>query len=80
MTKEHNPLKGIRKTQQMLMTESIGYGIGGKLAGDVDTATGNTMATKAFSTGASLAGVPSLMSGAKNVMDSLNTLYPKKKK
>jgi hypothetical protein len=78
MTKDN--LKGIKKTQQMLMAESIGYGVGGKIAGDVDLATGNHIATNAFSTGASLAGVPSLMSGTKNVMDSLNSLYPKKKK
>lgn len=80
MTKQHDHLKGIRKTQQMLMTESIGYGVGGKIAGDVDTATGNTMASKAFGVGSSLAGVPSLMSGTKNAMDSLGSLYPKKKK
>ena len=78
MTKDN--LKGIRKTQQMLMTESIGYGVGGKIAGDVDTATGNTMASKAFGVGASLAGVPSLTYGAKNVLDSIDSLYPKKKK
>lgn len=80
MSDKYDPLKGIKKTQGMLMTESIGYGVAGKIAGSVDTATGNTMASKAFGMGASLAGVPSLMSGAKNVMDSLDSLYPKKKK
>ena len=80
MSKNYDPLKGIKQTQIMLMTESLGYGIGGKLAGSVDTATGNTMASQAFGTGASLAGIPSLMSGAGNVMGSLDVLYKKKKK
>jgi len=80
MTKQYDPLKGIKKTQASLFTESIGYGVAGKIAGDIDTSLGSTVATKAFSTGASLAGVPSLVSGAGNVMDAVNNLYPKKKK
>lgn len=79
MSSKYDPLKGIRKTQASITTESIGYGVAGKIAGDVDTAVGSTVATKAFSTGASLAGVPSLVSGAGNVMDAVNNLYKKKK-
>lgn len=79
MSKNYDPLKGVLKTNKLLMTESIGYGVAGKIAGSVDTATGNTMASQAFSTGASLAGVPSLVSGADNVMKSVESLYKKRK-
>ena len=79
MSSKYDPLKGIKKTQASILTESIGYGVAGKIAGDVDTSLGSTVATKAFSTGASFAGVPSLVSGAGNVMDAVNNLYKKKK-
>jgi len=64
----------------MISTESIGYGIDGKIAGDVDSSTGNTMASKAFSTGASLAGVPSLVQSGGSIMKSLEVLGNGKKK
>jgi hypothetical protein len=67
-------MKGIRNTTGMLMAESVGYGIGGRMAGDVDAAVGNHVATNAFSNGASLAGIPSLVSGSSNVLGSLKLL------
>lgn len=76
MSEKYDPLKGIRKTQATLITEAVGYSVAGKIASLDTTGVANT----AFATGSSLAGVPSLMSGAKNVMDSVNSLYPKKKK
>jgi len=76
---EYDPLKGIKKTQATLMTEAIGYGVAGNIAASI-TGPGATVASGVFSTGASLAGMPSLMSGASNVMGSLDMLYPKKKK
>ena len=74
--KKYDPLKGVNTTTQMLMTESIGYGVAGKIAG----ATGDATALKAFGTGSSLAGVPSLVHGAGNVVNSLGMLTPKKRK
>jgi len=76
---EYDPLKGINKTTKLLITEGVGYGIAGNIAGSI-TGPGATVATNAFTTGSSLAGIPSLMSGAGNVMNSLEMLYPKKKK
>ena len=76
---EYDPLKGIRKTQATLLTEVTGYTVAGKIAG-LDT-TGH--AGTALGVGASLAGMPSLVSGASNIFDSLKTLdvsYGKKKK
>ena len=73
-------MKGVNRTTRLLVTEQIGYGVAGKIASSVDTATGNTIASQAFGTGAILAGIPSLMSGAGNVMGSLDVLYKKKKR
>ena len=79
MSEKYDPLKGIRKTQATLITEAVGYGVAGNIAGSI-TGPGAAVAANAFATGSSLAGLPSLMSGAKNVMDSVNNLYPKNKK
>jgi hypothetical protein len=76
MSKKYDPLKGIKRTQGMLMTETVGYGVAGKIS-TLDT-TGT--AGKAFAVGSSLAGVPSLVSGASNVMDSLKMLDQSRKK
>ena len=76
----YDPIKGVKKTIGMVTTESIGYGISGKIAGDVDIAVGNHIATGAFATGSALAGVPSLTFSDGNVLKSLDSLYPKKKK
>lgn len=73
-------MKGALNTTKMISTEAVGYGVAGKIAGSVDTAVGNTVASNAFSTGASLAGIPSLVYGANNVMNSLKMLQPKKRK
>ena len=73
-------MKGVLNTTKMVSTEAVGYGIAGKIAGSVDTATGNTMASKAFSTGSSLAGVPSLVHGAGNVLDSVESIFKQKKR
>jgi hypothetical protein len=70
-------MKGALNTTKMLSVESVGYGVAGKLAG-MDT-TG--VANKAFSTGSSLAGMPSLVYGAGNVINSVESIFnPKKKK
>lgn len=69
-------MKGALNTTKMLSVESVGYGVAGKLAG-MDT-TG--VATKAFSTGSSLAGMPSLVYGASNVMGAVDDLFKQKKK
>lgn len=74
MSKMYDPIKEVRKNIGMISTEAIGYGIAGKIAGDVDTATGNTVASSAFATGASLAGVPSLVSSSGSVLKSLKLL------
>ena len=78
MTKEEYKkyMKGALNTTKMLSIETVGYGTAGKLAG-LDT-TG--VASKAFATGSSLAGRPSLVYGAGNVLDSLKMLEQKKKK
>jgi hypothetical protein len=76
---DYDPFKGINKTTRLLVTEGIGYGIAGNIANTVDTAVGNHIATDVFSTGASMAGIPSLLSGTENVMDSVNNLFKKKK-
>jgi len=62
------------------MSESVGYGVAGKIAGDVDTSLGSTVASKTFSTGSVFAGVPSLMSGAGNVMGAMNDVFGVKRK
>lgn len=81
MKKKYNKyLKGVNNTTRMIITEGVGYGVAGKVAGSVDTALGSTTASNVFSTGASLAGVPSLMGSASNVLGSLEMLSPKKKK
>jgi len=72
-------MKGVNDTTKSIITESVGYGVAGKIAGDIDTSLGGTVASKAFSTGSALAGVPSLVSGAGNVMNAVNSLYKKKK-
>ena len=79
MTKKYDPLKGIMNTQKMLMTETVGYGIAGNIAGSI-TGPGATVANQAFTIGSSMAGIPSLISGTSNVMNSLDMLYPQKKK
>lgn len=79
--KKYDPLKEVRMNIGMITTEAVGYGVAGKIAGSVDTATGNTMATKAFGMGSSLAGVPSLVHSSGSVIKSLEMLdYGKKKK
>ena len=69
-------MKGALNTTKMLSVESVGYGVAGKLAG-MDT-TG--VASKAFSTGSSLAGVPSLVYGVGNVMNAVDDMFKQKKK
>lgn len=69
-------MKGVSNTTKMLSTEAVGYGVAGKIAG-IDT-TG--VANKAFATGSSLAGIPSLAYGTGNVLNSLKMLEPKKKR
>jgi hypothetical protein len=78
MSKKYDPLKGINMTTKMLATESIGYGVAGQISGSI-TGPGADVSTKAFSTGSSLAGIPSLTYSAGNVMKSLDSLYKKKK-
>ena len=79
MSEKYDPLKGIKRTQAMLMTEEIGYSTAATIAANVPGA-GAAVANQAFTLGSSLAGMPSLVSGADNVLKSLDTLYPKKKK
>jgi hypothetical protein len=69
-------MKGALNTTKMLSVETVGYGVAGKLAG-MDT-TG--VASKAFSTGSSLAGMPSLVYGAGNVMNAVDDMFKQKKK
>jgi hypothetical protein len=69
-------MKGALNTTKMVTVESVGYGVAGKIAGSM----GSDVATKAFATGSSLAGIPSLAYGAGNVLNSLKMLDPKKKK
>ena len=69
-------IKGVHNTTGMLITETIGYGVAGKIAGMDTTGIGN----KALGTGASLAGVPSIVYGAGNVINSLEMLGSTKKK
>lgn len=76
MSKKYNPLKEVRTTVGMLSTESVGYGVAGKIAG-LDT---SGVANKAFSMGSSLAGVPSLTYAGGSVIRSLDLLNVKKKK
>ena len=71
---KYNPLKEIKKNIGMISTESVGYGVAGKIAGDIDVSLGSTVASKAFGTGASLAGMPSLV----NALEMLD--YGKTKK
>ena len=56
---KYDPLKNLKKQQQMLMTESIGYGVAGKITGEIN----EPVATQVFKTGSSLAGIPSLTFG-----------------
>ena len=78
---KYDPLKEVKKNIGMVTVESVGYGVAGKIAGSIDTATGNTMASTAFGTGASLAGMPSLVNAGGSVVRSLEMLdYGKKKK
>ena len=75
MSKKH--IKGVTDTTRMLITEQIGYGTAGIIAGLDTTGTG----AKVFATGSALAGMPSLMSGTGNVLDSLKSLdYSSKKR
>jgi hypothetical protein len=60
----------------MVSTEAVGYGVAGKIAGSM----GSDVATKAFATGSSLAGIPSLAYGAGNVLSSVDNLFKQKKK
>jgi len=78
MSKKYDPLKGVNMTTKMLTTEVVGYGVAGSIAGSI-TGPGATAANQALSTGSSLAGMPSLVYGAGNVMKSLDSLYKKKK-
>lgn len=71
---KYDPIKEVRKNIGMITTEAVGYGVAGKIAGDVDVAVGNHVATGAFATGASLAGMPSLVSSSSSLMKSLKLL------
>ncbi|CAK0751051.1 hypothetical protein CCP3SC1AL1_1820003 [Gammaproteobacteria bacterium] len=75
MTKKHynKHMKGIRRTTGMLMTESVGYGTAGIVAGSI-TGPGAPAAMNAFTIGSSMAGIPSLVSGSSNVLGSLKML------
>jgi hypothetical protein len=64
----------------MVSTEAVGYGIAGKLAGNVDVATGNNMASKSFGIGSSLAGMPSMVYGINEVEKAVDDMFIKKKK
>ena len=74
-SKKYNALKGVQNMNKMLMTESIGFGIAGKITTGID----NPVASQAFATGSSLAGTSSLVYGAGNVLGSLGSLNPNKK-
>jgi hypothetical protein len=69
-------MKGVLNTTKGVTTEAVGYGVAGKIAGSI----GSDVATKAFSTGSSLAGMPSLVYGASNVMGAVDDLFKQKKK
>jgi hypothetical protein len=69
-------MKGALNTTKMVSTEAVGYGVAGKIAGSM----GSDVATKAFATGSSLAGIPSLAYGAGNVLSSVDNLFKQKKK
>jgi hypothetical protein len=66
-------MKGIRRTTGMLMTESVGYGTAGIVAGSI-TGPGAPVAMHAYTVGSSMAGIPSLVSGSSNVLGSLKML------
>lgn len=63
-------VRGVNNTTKMLISEQIGYGMAGTIAGLDATGTGN----KVFATGSAFAGMPSLMSGAGNVLGSMKML------
>ena len=78
---KYDPMKEIKRNIGLVTTEAVGYGVAGKIAGSVDSATGSSVASSAFGTGASLAGVPSLVSAGGSVIRSLELLdYDKKGK
>lgn len=79
MKSKYNPLKEVRKNIGLVTTEAVGYGIAGKIAGDVDTSLGTTTASTVFGTGASLAGMPSLVHSGGSVLKAVDSLYKKKK-
>jgi hypothetical protein len=78
MTKEEYKkyMRGVSNTTRMLTTEAVGYGVAGKIAG-MDT-TG--VASKAFATGSSLAGMPSLVYSASEVERAVDNMIVKKRR
>jgi hypothetical protein len=75
MSKKHynKHVKGINRTTKMLMTETVGYGTAGIVAGSI-TGPGAPVAMNAYTVGSSMAGIPSLVSGSANVLGSLKML------
>lgn len=82
MTKEEYKkyMRNALNTTKMISTEAVGYGVAGKLASSVDVATGNTMASKSFGIGSSLAGMPSMVYSINEVEKAVDNMFIKKKK
>jgi len=74
MSKKFNPLKAVNMQTRMLATETVGVGVAFKLAGD------NPAALSAAKIGTSMAGMPSLVFGAGNVLKSIDSMYPSRKR
>jgi hypothetical protein len=69
-------VKGVTNTTRLLITEQVGYGTAGIISGMDTTGVGASV----FKTGSGLAGMPSLMSGAGNVLGSMKMLDYKPRK
>ncbi|HUT00412.1 MAG TPA: hypothetical protein VMY59_08860 [Candidatus Thermoplasmatota archaeon] len=54
----------------MMMTETLGYGTAGLVAGNLGALSGDPTSMNVFRIGSSLAGVPSLMGASKKVLDA----------
>ena len=69
--KKFNPIKGVSNMNRMLLTETMGTTLAFKIAGN------DSNALNVASIGTSLAGTPSLVYGAGNVINSLGMLEQK---
>jgi hypothetical protein len=58
----------------MIMTETLGYGTAGIIAGNLSTLSGSSVPMDAFRIGSSLAGVPSLLGASKKVLKGFDFL------